>query len=288
LYRAGRLELRLYHNRSAYPRLEVIAPNPATARGWTGTVLRDEAAFTPAAVEGQLQEAVGPIALRSISDQSRWCSNCYCMNLRLSLMALVLGSALARADDLEQAFVHPPDSARPMVYWMWMGCNLTQSGITGDLEALKNAGFGDSVMVSLADVCTPWAGRIDRSLTPEVITFSEPWWRMVRHAAAESHRLGLEFGFHNCAGYETSGGPWIPPELSMQEVAWSESHRAGVRQDEPGRCRVSSGPPDCRYQAAPGRPHWPWTGLHLVRQLRGGRADLDPEDAAGIQAAARL
>jgi hypothetical protein len=61
LYRAGRLELRLYHDRSAYSRLQVIAPNPATARGWTGTVLRDEAAFTPAAVEAQLQEAVGPI-----------------------------------------------------------------------------------------------------------------------------------------------------------------------------------------------------------------------------------
>jgi len=61
LYRAGRLELRLYHDRSAYSRLRVIAPNPATARGWTGTVLRDEAGFTPAALEAQLQEAVEPI-----------------------------------------------------------------------------------------------------------------------------------------------------------------------------------------------------------------------------------
>ncbi len=61
LYRAGRLELRLYHDRSAYSRLQVIAPNPATARGWTGTVLRDEAGFTPAALESQLQEAIEPI-----------------------------------------------------------------------------------------------------------------------------------------------------------------------------------------------------------------------------------
>jgi len=61
LYRAGRLEIRLYHTRTAFSRLQVIAPNPATARGWTGTVLRDEAAFTPAALESQLQEAVGPI-----------------------------------------------------------------------------------------------------------------------------------------------------------------------------------------------------------------------------------
>jgi len=61
LYRAGRLEIRLYHTRTTFSRLQIIAPNPATARGWTGTVLRDEAAFTPAALESQLQEAVGPI-----------------------------------------------------------------------------------------------------------------------------------------------------------------------------------------------------------------------------------
>ena len=110
---------------------------------------------------------------------------------------------------------------------MWMGCNISTVGITGDLEALKDAGFGGTVMVSLADICTPWAGRIANSPTPEVISFSEPWWKLIRHAALESHQLGLEFGFHNCAGYETSGGPWITPELSMQEVVWSETKCSG-------------------------------------------------------------
>ena len=75
LYRAGRLELRLYHDRSAYSGLQVIAPNPATARGWTGTVLRDEAAFTPAALEAQLQEAVGPIIDADPSFRLVWASN---------------------------------------------------------------------------------------------------------------------------------------------------------------------------------------------------------------------
>ena len=134
---------------------------------------------------------------------------------------------LATADDLDNVFQHPPDAARPQVYWMWMGSNISAAGITGDLEALKDAGFGGAVMVSLADVCTPWAGRIGNSPTPEIITFCEPWWKLVRHAAKESHRLGLEFGFHNCAGYETSGGPWIPPELSIQEVVWSETNLSG-------------------------------------------------------------
>ena len=139
----------------------------------------------------------------------------------------MLIAPLGRADELDSRFVHPQPEAKPQVYWMWMGSNISSNGITGDLEALKDEGFGGTVMVSLADVCTPWAGRIANSPTPEVITFSEPWWQLVRHAAAESGRLGLEFGFHNCAGYESSGGPWITPELSMQEVVWSETQFSG-------------------------------------------------------------
>lgn len=61
LYRSSRLELRLYHDRTAFSRLLVIAPNPATARGWTGCVIRDEAGFTPEAMERDLQVAVKPI-----------------------------------------------------------------------------------------------------------------------------------------------------------------------------------------------------------------------------------
>lgn len=60
-YRSGRLEMRLYFDKTAYSRLRVIAPNPATARGWTGFVLRDEAGFTPVNLETELQIAVGPI-----------------------------------------------------------------------------------------------------------------------------------------------------------------------------------------------------------------------------------
>lgn len=61
LYRTSRLELRLYHDRTAYSRLLVIAPNPATARGWTGCVIRDEAGFTQTGMERDLQVAVKPI-----------------------------------------------------------------------------------------------------------------------------------------------------------------------------------------------------------------------------------
>jgi hypothetical protein len=132
-----------------------------------------------------------------------------------------IGSMPEPISDLAKAFLNPPDSTRPYVLWMWMGSNISKEGITLDLEAMKEAGIGGATIFSLADTLTPWAGVIQKSPTPEVVTYTEPWWRMVRHAASECRRLGLELILHNCAGYESSGGPWITPELSMQEVIWS-------------------------------------------------------------------
>jgi hypothetical protein len=133
----------------------------------------------------------------------------------------------ALQDELERVFQQPPRAARPQVLWMWMGGNVSSNGITRDLEALRDAGFGGATVFSLADVCSPWAGIISNSAGPEVITFTGPWWQLVGHAVGEARRLGLDFGVHNCAGYESSGGPWITPELSMQEVVWSETRVSG-------------------------------------------------------------
>ena len=124
--------------------------------------------------------------------------------------------------DLAHAFTSPPEATRPYVLWMWMGCNISKQGITRDLEAMKEAGIGGATIFSLADTLIPWAGVIGKSPTPEIVTWTEPWWEMVRHAASECRRLGLDLILHNCAGYESSGGTWITPELSMQEVIWSE------------------------------------------------------------------
>ncbi|MEP6747892.1 MAG: glycosyl hydrolase, partial [Bacteroidota bacterium] len=135
-----------------------------------------------------------------------------------------------KADDPAKIFLHPPESAKPGVLWMWMGSNLSKAGITKDLEALKKEGFNRTTMFSLADVTTPWAGQIGKSPTPEIVSWTEPWWKMVRFAAEESKRLGMDFGMYNGAGYESSGGVWITPELSMQEICWSEVSVEGNKQ----------------------------------------------------------
>lgn len=58
-------QVKIYHSRTSWSRTNIIAPNVATARGWTGTVKVDETDFIPDFDE--LYEAVEPIMS---SDQS--------------------------------------------------------------------------------------------------------------------------------------------------------------------------------------------------------------------------
>ena len=139
--------------------------------------------------------------------------------------------------DPEEIFTNPPESAKPGVLWMWMGSNISKEGIKKDLETLKEEGFNRTTMFSLADVTTPWADEIDKSPTPQIIAWTEPWWKLVRYAAEESKRLGMDFGMFNGAGYESSGGIWITPELSMQEICWSQKRISGNQRINIKLCR---------------------------------------------------
>jgi hypothetical protein len=62
LFERSRLEMRLWHTPSLCSRTQIIAPNPATARGFSGDVLIDEIGFIPDFTE--VWEAMEPIASR--------------------------------------------------------------------------------------------------------------------------------------------------------------------------------------------------------------------------------
>ena len=72
-----------------------------------------------------------------------------------------LGGAVETGDALVTAFRHPPDSARPWVYWFWMNGNITREGITADLEAMREVGIGGCLImhVKLGDIgaISSWA-----------------------------------------------------------------------------------------------------------------------------------
>lgn len=70
------------------------------------------------------------------------------------------------APALVREFRKPPATARPWVYWFWLNGNITEHGITADLEAMKRAGIG-GVLIMEVDQGTP--------LGP--IPFARPQWR---------------------------------------------------------------------------------------------------------------
>jgi len=93
-----------------------------------------------------------------------------------------------------------------------MDGNISKIGITLDLEAMKQAGIAGATMFS-----------VSQSIPPGPVPFmSDRWRQLTSHAVNEAARLGIEVGIHNCAGWSSSGGPWISPEHSMQVIAWSE------------------------------------------------------------------
>lgn len=141
--------------------------------------------------------------------------------LRSALALLALGTAAAAdppaQNDLSKGFVNPPIAARPHTWWHWINGNESTRGITADLEAMQRVGIGGAQIFNV-DVGIP-AGSAP--------FMSAQWRACILHAAKEAKRLGLELCVHNCAGWSSSGGPWITPEHAMQMLVFSEKTVTG-------------------------------------------------------------
>ncbi len=128
------------------------------------------------------------------------------------------GSAIeTEADALARGFLAPPATAKPRCWWHWMDGNVTKEGITADLEAMRRVGLGGVHIFNIGYQIP--AGPI-KYMTPE-------WLEVMRFAAEEGERLGLELGMHNCSGWSSSGGPWITPDKGMQKIFWTEVRLQG-------------------------------------------------------------
>lgn len=139
-----------------------------------------------------------------------------------ALLLLGVFTSQANARDLAEQFVKPPLEARPWVYWFWLNGNITSNGITADLEAMKRVGIG-GVLIMEVDQGAP-VGAAD--------FMSQRWRDLFKHVHAEARRLGLEVNMNDDAGWNGSGGPWITPEQSMQEVVWTETELTGPQHFE--------------------------------------------------------
>ena len=143
-----------------------------------------------------------------------------------ALVSLVCAVPLMAAS-LEEDFRAPPASAKPYVWWHWMGANISKEGVTKDLEAMKAAGIGGATIFNITSGVRESQAPIADLPWPDRTYRSPYYWECIRHAAAEAKRLGLEVGLHNTVGYSTTGGPWVSEAQSMKKVIWSETKVTG-------------------------------------------------------------
>ncbi len=197
---------------------------------------------------------------------------------RLTAAAVVVGTmmlaglALAEAaekqpgDKLEQVFRNPPPDARIRTYgWHWINGFITKEGITADLESMAKAGFVGAIIYHGGNrrmdagerdanekelEFMRRSGATAASNSPYILEvgpvpgyLDEDHLAMLRHAADEARRLGLELGMHAGAGWSGSGGSWIKPKHAYKNLRFAE-HKVKGGEGLPGYWRKKAYDPE--------------------------------------------
>ena len=136
------------------------------------------------------------------------------------IVSLCVASAAVQAvmaDELTAGFVHPPDDARPGVYWYFMDGNLNREEMVRDLESMKEVGLGNLVFLEV-NVGVP-RGPVE--------FMSDEWQEAFANAVHHAQRLGIDITLGAGPGWTGSGGPWVPAEQSMQHLVFSTVETSG-------------------------------------------------------------
>ncbi len=137
----------------------------------------------------------------------------------------------ASAYDLGESFRSPPPEYRPMAWYFWNGGHVSRDGLTKDLDDMRATGIGGGMVMHVASLTR--GGPVE--------FLSGEWRALMAHMFREAARNSLRFGVHNCPGYSSSGGPWVPVEQSMKSLGWTETPVTG-----PGRRKVRLPRPPAR------------------------------------------
>src|ERR1700733_9444338 len=155
-------------------------------------------------------------------------------------------------DALAQGFLTPPDSAKPRTWWHWTNGNVTEDGITKDLQWMKRVGIGGFQLVDVA------AGN-GQVVEPKINFGTEEWYHAVKHSAELAKQLDLEMSIFSCAGWSEAGGPWVTQQMAMKRLVWSETDVEGGKSFTGKLAEPPSneGPVrDSGAGAAPNAPHF--------------------------------
>lgn len=150
----------------------------------------------------------------------RWLAGCALLIPASGAMAQAVPAPQGVSDSGKpslEAFRDPPSETRPDTLYFWMNGNVTRAGLDSDLAAMREAGLGGVLMFD---------GSSDVPKGP-VDYLSPQWLGLMTHMMDTADQLGLKVGIHNAPGWSSSGGPWITPDRSMQQVVWTETTLAG-------------------------------------------------------------
>jgi alpha-L-rhamnosidase len=136
------------------------------------------------------------------------------------LTVLAVAQQPSSDDALESGFKSPPDSAKPRAWWHWLNGNVTQEGITADLEWMKRVGIAGMQMFD-GSLGTP------QFVDQRLVWMTPPWKAAFHHAGDEASRLGLEMAMAASGGWSETAGPWVKPEEAMKKIVWSETRVQG-------------------------------------------------------------
>ena len=116
---------------------------------------------------------------------------------------------------LRENFLHPSDSAKPMVRWWWFGAAVTKPEILHELQQMKADGIGGAelafVYPEVLDGLNPGGvGTGNGTNNFKNLPFLSPeMLDAVHYAETEGHRLGLRIDVTLCSGWPY-GGPNTP------------------------------------------------------------------------------
>ncbi|WP_371193875.1 glycosyl hydrolase [Glaciecola sp. SC05] len=123
---------------------------------------------------------------------------------------LIINSTDDTLKELHKSFDTPPFRYRPETWFHLNGKNISEQGLSADLEAIKYAGMQGIQLFNKSGPAYPGV--------PQISILSPEWEQMIGHVADETERLGLHLTLQNCPGWSMAGGPWVPVEESQREV----------------------------------------------------------------------
>src|SRR5947209_9851096 len=135
--------------------------------------------------------------------------------------AVVLGSNAQ--DQLRRGFENPPENARPLVWWHWLGGNITKEGALLDVEWMHRVGLGG---FQAFEGGGGFLGGPD-IVKPPVRYMSPEWKEAFKAAVNLGVKYGMEMAVAGSPGWSESGGPWVEPRDGMKKLVWSELRIAG-------------------------------------------------------------